>query len=90
MINRIKRDFMSVRSAHVYFLSWMPLWLSVIIYILMAPIGLILYPFGMLWLRMTLGKKDYKQFKEMKRKINKYGREYYENEYWTDLEKIGE
>lgn len=66
MINFIKKDFNSVREAMSYisiFGREIPLGIIILYYIIMAPIGLLLYPIVKIWSILYL-RKIRKGFKD--------------------------
>lgn len=51
MINYIKTDYIKVRAAMLLLTNdKMPNWVSIILYILLLPIGIMLWPFAMLYM----------------------------------------
>ena len=51
IINYFKNDFARVYSAMQFVTNGnMPVWLGVLVYILLLPIGLVLMPFALLWM----------------------------------------
>jgi len=50
MFNKLKRDFTSVRDALRFTLNRkVPTWVCVLFYMIMLPIGLLMYPFAKIW-----------------------------------------
>ena len=59
MWNRLKMDFRSVKGAIDFtFNRTVPVWAIVLWYTLMLPIGLLLYPFAKLYLKILLWRLD--------------------------------
>lgn len=55
MWSNIKRDFNSVKDALDYIAKRpIPMWMAILYYVLMVPIGLLMYPIGRLWTKWTL------------------------------------
>ena len=59
MWNRLKMDFRSVKGAIDFTLNrTIPVWVVVLWYALLLPIGLLLYPFAKLYLKILLWRLD--------------------------------
>ncbi len=64
MLQFFKNDFRSVKSAIRMMYPKTPRWAILVYYLLLAPIGLILYPFAVLYTKVKL-RKILKEIKEL-------------------------